>query len=259
MNGYIKISRELLDLEWYKDINSFKLFMHLILEANETPVNRKGITIPRGSVAKSYSELAEETGLSRQNVRTSLKKMKLYGEIEVERSGRLSIFKVNNYNKYHISDCEDFDGLYERGKGVSERKSEQNAEDKRNTCGFYQEKMFDDFWSVYPRKEHRDLSKQEYIKMLSSNREAREEDILEASKNYKEHCEILRKQEKFIYMAHNWIKNNIWVDFLPENYKRPDPDIGSLRIGTKFNNFEQREYDFEELEMDILESQKENE
>lgn len=297
MEGYIRLNQKILNCEWYKDINTFKVFLHILLKANYESGQRKGILVPRGAFATSYQELAEETGLSKQNVRTALNRMKSTGELEVKNCGKFSIIVVKNYEEYKGADedeknqksnvehrCEissntmantvldtaqDF--YYQRFHEFEKvaantmpntvantmANTVHNA-DRENLQHTYENvdsiKMFDDFWDVYPRKEHRSLSKNEYANLFLEKGGIREEDILEAVKNYAEYCKILNKMNMYIYMAHNWLKKEIWRDYLPGNYKKPEPP--KKKLGTGFTNFEQRDYDFDELERQLLEGQK---
>ena len=47
--GFIKIDRGILDWEWYSDINTTRLFIHLILKANWKDGRFQGQEIKRGS------------------------------------------------------------------------------------------------------------------------------------------------------------------------------------------------------------------
>lgn len=305
MEGYIRLDQRVLNCEWYKDINTFKVFLHILLKANYESVQRKDIIVPRGAFATSYQELAEETGLSKQNVRTALNRMKSTGELEVKNCGKFSIIVVKNYEEYKGTDKNE-----KNQKSNVEHRCEISSNTMANTITntitntisdtaqycYYQRfrefekvaantitntvantmantvrsaerenlqhtyenvdslKMFNDFWDVYPRKEHRSLSENEYANLFLDKGRIREEDILEAAKNYAEYCKILNKMNMYIYMAHNWLKKEIWRDYLPENYKKPETP--KKKLGTGFTNFEQRDYDFDELERQLLEGQK---
>ena len=62
MDGnYIKLSRGLLEWEWYTDINTTRLFIHMLLKANWKDGNFKGTTVSRGSFVSSIGKLAGET------------------------------------------------------------------------------------------------------------------------------------------------------------------------------------------------------
>lgn len=98
--GFIKIHRSMLDWEWYKDTNTFALFFHCLLIANWKDGKFMGVAVPRGSFVSSYSQLAEQTNLSVQNVRTAISHLKLTGELTVKSHAKFSVFTVVNYNKY---------------------------------------------------------------------------------------------------------------------------------------------------------------
>ena len=49
MDGHIKLYRKFLDWEWYQDINTKVLFIHMLMKANWKDGKFMGTTIPRGS------------------------------------------------------------------------------------------------------------------------------------------------------------------------------------------------------------------
>ncbi|CAB4134604.1 hypothetical protein UFOVP280_27 [uncultured Caudovirales phage] len=106
MSGWIKLHRQILDWEWYSDNNAFRVFMHLILKANHKEKRFKGIELKAGSVVTSRDILSFETGLSVQQIRTSLDKLKSTNEITIETSTKGTIIQVVNYAKYQLSTSE---------------------------------------------------------------------------------------------------------------------------------------------------------
>lgn len=101
---YIKLSRKILEWEWYSDINTCRLFIHMLLKANWKQGKFQGVEIERGSFASSYRTLSLETGLSERNVRTSLKRLISTGEVTIKRHPKFSVFTIKNYNTYQSSD-----------------------------------------------------------------------------------------------------------------------------------------------------------
>ena len=102
-NGYIKIHRKFLDWEWYSNINDCRLFIHCLFKANWKDGYFEGILIPRGSFATSISNLAKETGLTVQQVRTSLKHLNSTSNLTNIRHSKFSIISINNYEKYQVN------------------------------------------------------------------------------------------------------------------------------------------------------------
>ena len=100
MNGWIKLHRTLLNWEWYGDIKTCRLFLHILIKSNHEPKKWQGITINRGELVTSYSRLASETGLTVQNVRTSLKNLISTGELTRNTSNKYTLITVNRYEIY---------------------------------------------------------------------------------------------------------------------------------------------------------------
>ena len=98
--GFIKISRNILEWEWYSDPCTKSVFIHCILKANWRDKTWKGVKIKRGQLVTSLAALAEETGLSVKNVRTALDHLKATNELAIETSPKGRVITVKNYAKY---------------------------------------------------------------------------------------------------------------------------------------------------------------
>ena len=105
--GFICLSRDLLGWPWYLDINTKVLFVHMLLKANWKEGRFRDITVPRGSFVSSYPHLAEECGLTINELRTALNHLKSTGEITVKTNNKYSLFTVNNYCKYQDDNSQD--------------------------------------------------------------------------------------------------------------------------------------------------------
>jgi len=103
MSGWIKIHRKITDWEWYNDINTFRLFMHLILKANHKARNYRGVNIELGCLMTGRDLLSKETGLSIQQIRTCLERLKSTNEITIKTTKQGTIIQVLNYKKYQVS------------------------------------------------------------------------------------------------------------------------------------------------------------
>ena len=106
--GHIRLYRKIFRWEWYKDINTCRLFIHMLLKANWQEEKFRGTTVPRGSFVSSYPRLAEECGLTINELRTALRHLKSTGEITVETNNKYSIFTVKNYCKYQDINSQDY-------------------------------------------------------------------------------------------------------------------------------------------------------
>lgn len=101
--GYIKLYRKFTTWEWYDDINTSRLFLHLLLTANWKDVVWHGITIKRGSKLTSRSKLAKETGLTEDQVKTCLNKLISTNEITKESTNKYTVINVVKYGDYQVS------------------------------------------------------------------------------------------------------------------------------------------------------------
>lgn len=100
MNGYILIHRKLLNWQWYKDSNTLHLFIDLLLDANYEDSKVGFQVIKRGQCLTSLKRIHENTGLTYQEIRTSLSKLEKSGEINKQTTNRYSIITINKYNDY---------------------------------------------------------------------------------------------------------------------------------------------------------------
>lgn len=100
--GWIKIHRQLLEWEWYEDLNVKVLFFHLLLKANHKPKKYKGKLIEIGQLVTGLEVLSNETGLSIQKIRTAISKLKSTNEITIKSSSKGTVVQIVNYAKYQI-------------------------------------------------------------------------------------------------------------------------------------------------------------
>ena len=100
MAGWLKLHRAFTDWEWYGDLNVRILFMHLLLTVNFEDKKWRGMTIKKGSRVTGRIDLARESGLSEQMVRTAIKKMQSTNDLTTENNPSGTMFTIVNWNKY---------------------------------------------------------------------------------------------------------------------------------------------------------------
>lgn len=101
-DGYLKISRKILDWRWYKDSNTARLFFHLMLKANHTEAEFENHTIKRGQLVTSRKALAYELKMSEQSIRTALNHLKSTHDITITTTKKYSIITVLNYEELQM-------------------------------------------------------------------------------------------------------------------------------------------------------------
>lgn len=117
--GYIKLFRSLTSWRWYKDGNTMRVFLHLLLNANITDADFETETIKRGELVTSIKKLSAELTLSPQAIRTAINHLILTSEITKRTTSKFTIITIKNYDK--------FQGL------TSPSTSEQQASNKQVT------------------------------------------------------------------------------------------------------------------------------
>ena len=105
--------------------------------------------------------------------------------------------------------------------------------------------LIEDFIFAYPKDCNRHLTETAYCDLIMNGVET-EENLVECSKNYAEACRLEGTQ--YIYNAENFLKKFVFEKYLPSKYKKPE----SKKHRNSFNNFDQNNYDFGQLEKELI-------
>lgn len=306
MGNYVKISRKLLEWEWYSDMKTCRLFLHMILKANWKDGNFKGKAVPRGSFVATLQTLAAETGLTISEVRTALGHMKKTEEISYEHFGKFSVYKVVNYDAYQgekdvktsQADHREATGNRQEEKeiGKAEKSLENQAfletlEDKKNRVKNNEGQA--DNKNIAGKSQHIEEKKEERInnnyKILFADRSFEMQctnrliqSCLESYSGSKVPLDDKSKQDWCVHIDRMKRLDRRTEDEITEalNFAVTDPFWKTNIRNTKklrekfetlitrarsqkpdkqqmnrFNNFNQRQYDFDDLETKLLRSQ----
>ena len=133
-NGWIKLHRSLLDWEWYDDINVMRVFLHCLLMANHKDKKYRGSVVERGSFLTGRDTLASQTGLTVQQIRTSLNKLKSTNELTIKSSKQGTVIQVVSYDKYQEVTNESTTHQPDSNQIVTTNKKNKNKKnEKKNT------------------------------------------------------------------------------------------------------------------------------
>ena len=105
-----------------------QVFLYLLLSANTKDNEYKTITIHRGEVVRTQERIAEDTGLTRQQVRTVLCKLEATKEITKETRSGTVVISIVNYNKYQDSNQEVNQPITNDQPRYKNNKKEKNIE-----------------------------------------------------------------------------------------------------------------------------------
>ena len=246
MSDYIKLYRSMLDWEWYRNINTKVLFIHMLLKANWKEGKFEGKIIPRGSFVSSLAKLANETDLTIREVRTAILHLETSGELTIKRYSKYSVFTVKNYNEYQVSDNHATSKRHSvdiQTTTIEEKKEIKKERNNNIMCKNDAFALFESLWKMYPNKKGKaQVSDKDKQKLL----EIGLEEMTRVINRYKAELEKdkdWRKPQNGSTFFHSG-----YVDYLDANYeesKQPTKKSG-------FNTFQQNEYDFDELEKELL-------
>lgn len=98
--GYIKLDRSITEWEWYEDVNTLKLWIHLLCTVMWKRTEHKGVTLEPGQRIASLRKLSEETRLSLRNIRTAKQHLIDTGEVTVSDTPYGDLITVVNWAKF---------------------------------------------------------------------------------------------------------------------------------------------------------------
>lgn len=104
MTGWIKIYRSLCEWEWFTSPQTLQLFIYILLNANHLDKKWHGLEIKRGQFITSRSHLSQATGLTQQEVRTCLNRLKSTSTLTSTSTSKFTIITVCNFDSYQGDD-----------------------------------------------------------------------------------------------------------------------------------------------------------
>lgn len=248
--NYIKIDRKILSWEWYKNINTKVLFIHMLLKANWKDGKFEGKVIPRGSFVSSIKKLSDETELTEREVRTGISHLKMTGELTSKSYSKHTVFTINNYDLYQTIDKQnDIQPPSKRHSNdilttTIEEKKERKKERNNTMCKADALALFEKLWKLYPVKKGKgQVSDSAKMRLFKVGFDEMERAIDRYKTELEKDSDWRKPQNGSTFF------NSGYVDYLDDNYvpeKRKFSKVG------QFNRFPQNDYDFEQLEKDIL-------
>ena len=209
----------MVDWEWYGNVNTCMVFLHCLFKANWKPCKWQGIEIKAGQFVTSLPNMAKETGLSIQQVRTAINHLKSTGEITDKAYTKFRLITVNNWCRYQLDN----------------RQPNSQPTDNQQTT-------------------NRQLTAIEEIKESNKERNIKRfvPPTREEVKTYCNEKGYSVDPDKFVnfYESKGWMigKNKMkdWKAAV-RNWASGDK-VKPASSKTKFNNFKERKLDFSELE-----------
>jgi hypothetical protein len=100
MCGYIQLHRKIKDWAWYHDLPVKSAFIHCLLSANFMQSKFGKLTIQAGQFVTSYERFADQSGLTKKQVRRAIDVLQESGEIVWKGHGKFSLVTLVNWGSY---------------------------------------------------------------------------------------------------------------------------------------------------------------
>ena len=227
---FVKVYRKFTEWEWYDDINVSRVFLHLLITVNWTDRRWRGQVVKRGSITSSYEKLATETGLSVMQVRTAIKKLQSTGEITSKSSNKNTVFIVNNYDLYQGSNKQN-------NEPVTSKQQTDNIQ-------------------ITTTKESKEVKKEKNNNNIKRFTPPTYEQVSTYCKERNNTVDAERFYD--FYESKGWMvgKNKMkdWKAAV-RNWERSSKQETKPAKQNQFHNFDERNYDFDELEKRLFEQQ----
>ena len=178
MSDYIKLHRKFLEWEWYRNEHTKNLFIHCLLKANWKESKFEGNVIQRGSFVSSIDILANETGLTSDEVRTAIKHLICTGEITKQSTNKYTLFSVVNYDLYQPVSQAEPKQAPSYSQSIPNNRRNKEYKEINNICApeshdsnFDKEeqlqKDFEIIYSLYPKKRGKTVAFTNYKQWVS--------------------------------------------------------------------------------------------
>lgn len=245
--------------EWYENTNVFRLFYHCLLHTNLEDKRYCGKEIKAGQFVSSITRISAETGLTESQVRTALKKLKDTGYISTKSTNKYTLYTVNEYQNY--IDCgqvaettTEENKVVENGTKMeqTDKNAKKNCEKSKENCEKSNKKAinecFERLWKKYPSKKGKGQVSDTKKKVLY---QIGEEHIQRALERYLDGLEKDASWRK--PQNGSTFFNSGYVDYLDENYEKPQEPKPQRNPASVLSC--ERDYDFDDLEMQLLHKQ----
>jgi hypothetical protein len=228
--GYVKLWRKTLDSGILQHPTAWQVFGYLLLMANSKPHRRiiAGVMTEAkpGEVITGRERLAEELGLSVQQIRTALNLLKKLEIVTIKSTNKYSVISLVNWDRYqqhepagqpasppagqpapnqHLTTEQEVKNI--NTPTLSSLRSERASPTAKT---FPQE--FLDFWSAYPKKTGKDAAYRAWQTKKRERRLPAIDDLLEAVRKAKASSQWQEDGGKYIPNPSTWLNQGRWED-----------------------------------------------
>jgi hypothetical protein len=212
--GWIKLHRKILDWEWSTKPLTFRLFIHILLNANINDSTFRGQFVPAGSFITGRIKLSQECGMTEREVRTALSHLKSTNEVTIQSTNEYSIISVVCWKDYQAIDQPNANERPTKDQRKTTDKETKNirTKEEENIYG-----DFESFWSGWipfeMNKGNKSKAEESYHKALHLTTE---EDLIIKRDKYLFQCTKNKTKTKHVV---TWLNQKGWED----DYEEKEP------------------------------------
>ena len=226
--GFVKLPDNLTEWAWYCDNNTLSVYIRLIMAAAWKETNYKNVSLKRGQTVVTLPKLAEQSGLSIQQARTILNRLKSTGKITVENTAKFSIITLLEYdcdfenNRQNNSQSTGYQQAgnsqstgYQQAPYINKLSDNQtiNLSETnlpKNSERSEAKKGFEEFWKAYPKKTAKKNAFNAWVKIKPDGELLKT--ILSALEQQKKSDQWQRERGQFIPYPATWLNGRRWED-----------------------------------------------
>lgn len=197
---------------WYEDHSTCRLFIHLLLKANHSDSIHMGVTIKAGQHKTGRKILSRETGLSEQQIRTSLNKLKSTSDITITPKTKYSIITITNWDDYQSFYEPPTSKTTNNQPTINQQVTTNNNDnnDNKKNKGDYKPDYLE-WYALYPKKTGKFEASKSYAKIIKSNT-ASHEGLIAGIKRYALHIKKQKTEDQYIKGPAVWLNGHHWED-----------------------------------------------
>jgi len=229
-NGWVKLHRQLLDKPiWQCSTLEQRVILIVLLlmanhKENEWAWEGKKFNVKAGQFITSANSIAKNCGegVSRQNIRTALDKFERYEFLTKESTKTGMLITIANWSFYQSND-EDVTKSLTVNQPTANQQLTTNKNDKNEKKENTYPDDFETFYQLYPRPENKRQTFNNWKKACKTQSINK---ILQAAENYKSKVTKDRTDKQYMKSSSNFLgRDEVYVDYLPENFKGPNPGM----------------------------------
>ena len=219
--GFVRLSDDLSGWEWFDDKNTVYVYVWLMLRAAWCATRYHGVDLERGQAVTTFAEITQNCGVSMQQARTILERLKSTNKITVKTTPKFSIITMLEYDCDKKTDNQNNTQTTNKQQAAQQSNNKptlyntnnQNTNDQtsralREGGGF--ESGFDKFWEAYPKKTAKANAVKAWKKLDPD--EELQGAILTSLERQKSSVQWTKDNGQYIPYPASWLNGRRWED-----------------------------------------------